>query len=86
MTWLWKRLFPTQSKDATLEAEDITQDAEYPQPDWMQSPWVKRAFLGLAALFVLLLIWRISATSEPPPKTYHTPRLEDGRIIPGRME
>jgi hypothetical protein len=52
---------------------------------WRDAPWMLLTAAGLVLLVASLFATAL-LTGSPPEGTYVPPRLEDGRIVPGRVE
>ena len=53
-------------------------------PGWMEeTPWLILAGAGVVLLAASLVSWSLW-TGAPPEEAYQPPRLEDGRVVPGR--
>jgi hypothetical protein len=74
LAWNWLQLRRTQAGE---QAE--------PTPDPADMPWIILAGAGVSLLMVTLLTLALLDDGGSPGQTYAPPRLEDGKVIPGRI-
>lgn len=62
-----------------------TGKSEEPPPPLAEGPWLVLAAIGVGLAVVSAVVLLILHDGGSPASTYEPPRLEDGKVVPGRL-
>jgi hypothetical protein len=84
-TYLLPLLLPVLGFLAWNWLRNLAGNRAEPPPDFADMPWMVLVGAGVSLLLVTLLVLVLLDDGGSPGETYIPPRLEDGKVIPGRM-